>query len=183
MKIVERSESSLKKWWLVTFRLWRCFYKVFLQTRFHHKLYTWASASFLFFFLLWNEIEGLMKFAVSFAPLRCEKIPSSGCKCRECSPKDTCLLLPYLTLDPLTNTWVRKRMCSKGRLHKTVMNESVYITVKKETHSFVLRPLLIEQWRQQIPYVMSCSQCPRSGHWRTTSVDKTYGWWTMVSGD
>ena len=28
MKIVERSESSRKKWWLVTFRLWRCFYYV-----------------------------------------------------------------------------------------------------------------------------------------------------------
>jgi hypothetical protein len=36
------------------------------------------------------------------------------------------------------------------------MNESVFITVKKEIHSFVLRPLQIEQWRQQIPDVKSC---------------------------
>jgi hypothetical protein len=37
------------------------------------------------------------------------------------------------------------------------MNESVFVTVKKETHSFVLRPLQIEQWRQQIRDVKSCS--------------------------
>jgi hypothetical protein len=34
------------------------------------------------------------------------------------------------------------------------MNESIFI--KKEIHSFVLRPLQIEQWRQQIPDVESC---------------------------
>ena len=35
------------------------------------------------------------------------------------------------------------------------MNESVFITVKKGTHSFVLRPSWVEQWCQQISDVMS----------------------------